>query len=523
MAIARETIDKLKGLSVSSVLEGEGVYLKRVGREFLTYCLWHKDTNPSLTINDSKGFVFCHVCQHHDDAIGFIQKKHGLPFREACERIAAKINIPVIFEDENDESFLRRKQEIEAEYRKAEELQAKYRKALKEYPCSVEFIKSRGIAPETSKFFGLGYNYNESRVTIPISDYKGRIVGFTGRTIERDFKPKYKNTENNLIFNKSNIVFNEFGASDAIREKECCVFVEGHLDVIKLWQSGVKNAVALQGTATPSFEVIKRLMRKTNCFVLCMDSDQGGNLAIGKFLKGVESLALSGELEIKVASLPKGMDPDEFIDGGGNISSVIDQSVSWMDWILDEWLGQVDFNNKSLVQEVETKIKELFSRIGSPALRAHYYDKASIRLAQNKQLLAAEIVKSFYDHGQKQKIERHWQKPSREFTRKLVEKRAVRLYINSPEFRWILKPLMVHLTSPSIKWLWERVCEVEDICEGVSLADTLLALLCVSESQYMQKLRTVVKPLIVIDDNELSVSHIEEIMMSDIFSTDPAV
>ena len=135
---------------------------------------------------------------------------------------------------------------------------------------------------------------------MPISDHLGKHVGFTARTIKQDVKPKYKNTENNSIFVKNEIVFNEYRAAEAIRQKDECVFVEGHLDVVSLWQAGVKNVVALQGTASPSETVLKRLMRKTKRFVLCMDADQGGLKAISKFLDSVKGYTLAGELDVRI-------------------------------------------------------------------------------------------------------------------------------------------------------------------------------------------------------------------------------
>ena len=130
MAVSADTIQKVKALAVSEVLAAEGLLLKRVGREFVTHCLWHKDGNPSLTISDDKGFVFCHVCQHHDDAIGFIQQKFGLNFRESCERIASKNNIYFEVSDENPQALQARNELLQIKYTKAQDLQDLYRDNL---------------------------------------------------------------------------------------------------------------------------------------------------------------------------------------------------------------------------------------------------------------------------------------------------------------------------------------------------------------------------------------------------------
>lgn len=514
MAVSHDTIEAIKGLPLSSVLAAEDVFLRRVGREFVTHCLWHKDSNPSLTVSDDKGFVFCHVCQHHDDAIGFIQQKFGVSFVDSCERIAGKHGISFTTSDENSAALAKRRKELEYLYSTVEKQQQYFREQLGTSLDVIKFIQSRDIKPEVSRFFGFGFNRADKRLTIPIKDYKGQIVGFTARTILPDIKPKYKNTENNDIFHKSDIVFNEYNASSFIREADECIFVEGHLDVVSVWQYGIKNVVALQGTASPSPQVINRLLKKTNRFVLCMDADDGGRKAVSNFLRSVHTFALNGKLGVRIATLPAGMDPDEFIKSGGNLANVISDAPSWLDWILDSWLNELDFSDKLKIQEVEKQIKDLFSQISSPALRAHYYDKASIRLAQNKQAIAAEIAKSFHENDSRELHVSGWKRPDAAFTRKLVEKRILRLYINKPEMRPIIKPLLDMLHFPVMIWLKNRIFEVESIGNGNFTSEVLMAILCVSEQQYPQALRPIVSPNIILYDDDMSVAFMEDVMMA---------
>lgn len=513
MPVSDDTISRIKSLPVSSILESEGVFLRRIGREYTTHCLWHKDKNPSLTISDDKGFVFCHVCQQHNDAIGFIQQKFGIGFRDACERIAEKNNINCVFVEEDSVGYEERKKELAAAFEAVQQTQDGYRENLRSSIEAVNFIRSRNIAPEVSREFELGYDKNENRLTIPIHAHNGKLVGFTARALDNDRKPKYKNTENNAIFNKSEIVFNEYRASAAIREADECIFVEGHIDVISLWQHDLKNVVALQGTASPSDSIVKRLLNKTKRFVLCMDGDAGGKSAVEKFLATVQSLALSGQLDVRIVSLPEGSDPDSYVSEGGDLRSLINNSPSWMDWLLDSWLAGIDFSDKLTVQKIEEQIKALFSRIASPALRAHYYDKASIVLAQNKQSLAAEIAKSFHEHSVVKESTAGWTRPTKPKTRAMIEKRLVRLYIHKPDYRFVLRPLMDMLYMPSMVWLWNRISELEPLLEPNLLRDALSAVLCVSDMNYMHELRPVLSPSIKIDDNELSIAHIEDVMM----------
>ena len=168
MAISSATIEKIKQIPISDVLEGEGVPMKRVGREFVCQCVWHDDTNPSLTISDVKGFVFCDVCRASGDSINYIKEKYGLSFREAVERIASNHSVQVLYVDENSEELAARKKERDDAYESAERLQGKFRNNLKQSTVAKDFIKSRKILPSTSRDFGLGYDASKKRLTIPI-------------------------------------------------------------------------------------------------------------------------------------------------------------------------------------------------------------------------------------------------------------------------------------------------------------------------------------------------------------------
>lgn len=517
MALSDETIQKIKSLNVSSVLEQEGVPFKRVGREFVTQCIWHDDKNPSLTVSDEKGFTFCHVCREGGDVIHYIKRKYGLNFREACERIASHNNIQVIYKDEDPQIAIEKKRQIDEYLKNVKTAHEKHRAALKGSLVAVQFIKERSILPETSRHFELGFDLAENRLVIPIKDYMGRVVGFTKRAIG-DSKPKYKNTENNLIFNKSELVFNEYDAMDHVRSADQCIFVEGHIDVIAMWQIGIRNVVALQGTASPSESIVQRMMRRTNSFVLCMDADEGGEKAIGLFLDSVKNLTLNGKLDVQIASIPQGKDPDEAIKSGVDMHDVINNAEPWMDWILDKWLLKLDFSNSAKVQQVEQEIKKLISSVSSAALRAHYFDKAAIRLAQNKQNIAAEILKNLQSDTSSTPGQRVWRKPEETWTRSSVEKRLLRLYIHRPSLRWMLKPLMDRLLNPDMIWLWNRINELEEVSAVDCTPYSVMAILGAAEPRYLQKLRPLARPTIKIDDSSGVLLHIEDVMTQELSS-----
>lgn len=513
MAIAEESLEQIKALTISSVLEKQGIKLKKVGREFVTQCCWHSDTNPSLTISDVKGFVFCHVCREGGDIIKFVMKKYGLSFRDACEKIAATANIHLKYKEEDPEQAKKRKIKDEKALALVSSKQESFRASLRASDAAIEFIKERAILPETSRFFGLGYDSAQNRVTIPIKDRHGRTVGFTARAIG-DEKPKYKNTSNNDIFVKSDLVFNEFDASDSIREQDCCIFVEGHFDVIQMHQAGLQNCVALQGTASPADQVIERLSRKSRKFVLCMDADAGGVKAVGLFLQKLQHKALKGEIDVKIAVLATGKDPDEAIKLNVDMKQVVANALPWLDWIIDQWLSTLDFTDQAKFQEVEKKMKELISQVSSAALRTHYFDKCAVRLAQNRQNVAAQILKDFLSGNKSENVSTSWHKPEGGWTRREAEKKLVRLYVHHPGLRALLRPMMEHLIVPEMSWLWCRMQELENFCDTTWTAEHLLAILSVAEPVYMQKLRPITRPTISISSSLSVVMHIEDVMFA---------
>lgn len=515
MAISAKTIEQVKSVPVSSVLDAEGVEMKRVGREFVTRCVWHDDTNPSLTIADQKGFVFCHVCRASGDAINFVQQKYGLSFREAVERIARNHSIQTIYVDENSDELKEHRRKQQELLDAAQKKQDQFRVSLKETSKAIDFLKYRKITGLTSREFELGYDKSKNRITVPIHNASGKLVGFTARAIGAE-KPKYLNTENNAIFNKSDIVFNEYRALEHIREAGECVFVEGHFDVISLWQAGIKNTVALQGTASPDQAVINRLMKRTTRFVLCMDGDEGGTKAIGIFLNATKELSLSGKLDVRIATLPTGKDPDDCVKDNIDLRSIIANAVSWMDWILDNWLEDLDFQDTVIINNVEKQIKELFSKISSQSLRTHYFDKAALRLAQNKQNLAVQIAKGFHESQKYYTPSKSWSAPTFLETRRNVEKRLLRLYIHRPSLRDIIKPLTDHLYFAEMKWLWNRIQELEAHTDSGELSWPLMAVLAVAEPQYLQQLRPIAIPTVQIDESPGVIMHIEDTMLKPI-------
>lgn len=520
MSIKESTVDKVRQVPITAVLEAEGIECKRIGREAATLCPWHNDSNPSLTLNDDKNLCFCFVCGGGSDAIAYVQQRFGTSFTEAVERIAEKHNILVEYDNLDPEEALRIAKHRRDALLGLQKQQQSFRESIKSdagLPAR-QWLLSRNIQPATAKYFELGWaqhGYFNSRVTVPIHDHRGTLVGFTGRQIDDQFSDqKYKNSSTSEIFDKGSLIFNEHRAMQEARLAGYLVFVEGHFDVISMWQYGLKNVVATQGTAGPTIQSIKRLMRQCRRFVLCYDGDQGGHKAIEHFVKAAGPLVTSGELTLTVAKMPEGKDPDDCIRQGIDLYGIIESAPQWLDWQLDLWLASVDRSDSHHFSLVEKLVRELVESIKSPALRQYYVDKASKILASDSKA-AAKLAQSWNKALPKLRNSGKWQKPAPDWVRNQVERRVLRSYIHFPEVRPRLRGTMNKLQGPSHLWLWNRIEELEQVAPSFSPA-MVMAIMSVCEPQYTRVLRPLAVPTIELVLNDGILDHAERVLSQNV-------
>jgi DNA primase len=516
MGIKESTIKRIREIPLTEILKAEGIAFKKIGKEAITLCPWHADSNPSLTINDDKGMCFCFACGGGSDAISYVRQKFSIDFSDAVNRIADKHSISVEYDNlDPEEAYrlaLQRKNaldQIKAEH-------STFRDGIKSTGGlqAREWLRFRGIKASTSKEFELGWaqsGYFAGRVTIPIHDHRGNLIGFTGRQIyDSQSSQKYKNSKSSEIFDKSAILFNEHRAVEAARLSGYMVFVEGHFDVISMHQYGIKNVVAIQGTAAPLPQTIKRLSRTCKRFVLCYDGDSGGLKAIEHFVKVAGPMACQGELTLTVAQLPSGKDPDDCIREDTDLHSLIESAPQWLDWQLDCWLANIDRSDTQGFSAIEQAVRNLVESIRSPALRQFYIDKAAKILAAD-QKAAVKLAVNWNKSLPKIRHSGVWQKPSPSWVRNQVEKRVLRYYVHFPNDRARLRPLMDKLQGPSHLWLWNRIVELENYAESVTV-DMLMVFLVICEPQYTRSLRAIISPTIKLQANEGILCHAEQVL-----------
>ena len=337
-------------------------------------------------------------------------------------------------------------------------------------------------------------------------------MGWTGRAT-KDQPGKYKNSADGDLFHKKTLVFNEPRAKEAARLTGSLIFVEGHLDVVSLWQHGVTNVVAMQGTGAPEPFVLERLARSADNFILCFDGDEGGRKAVQQFISAAGPMAQAGKLQINVAQMPAGKDPDEVCRESGvdGFYALVADADPWLDWVIEYWAADLDKNDTKMVTEVEQELRKVIDRLSSAAVRAHYVDKAARVLSQTTKEAQA-VVKS-WGTFEDVKVERAWVVRSEEKCRIATERRLLRIFVHRPHLRDELRPLLAAVSHPPLRWLCDRLGELEEHCATDLTPYSVMAVVAASEPHFLQQLRTVVQPNVTIDDAAEVIQHIKRVVV----------
>jgi DNA primase len=434
---------------------------------------------------------------------------------EASQLAAEILGVNFQVDNEDPEVTRRRAEERRAALRENDKQQDLFKKNWQDPRCArVHSVwTGRGLTKAASREFGIGYassGFFSGRITIPIHNHRGELVGWTGRATKPDQNAKYMNSADSELFQKKLLVFNEHRAVEAAKEAGTLIFVEGHLDVVSMWQAGIKNVVAMQGTGAPDPLVLQRLSRNIKNFILCYDGDAGGQKAVQQFISVGGPMSVKGKLNINVVSLPEGQDPDEVIRSGGDLYSLIASAPSWLDWVIDDWAANLDLDDGAMVTEVEKQLKGLINQLNSSALRTHYIDKAS-RVLSRDQKEAEKLVRSW---GNREFYAEHatWTPRSPQDIRLAAERRMLRIFVHKPEQRDKLRPLLEKVENPALRWLCERLRELEE-CSVVDLTPhSLMAVVAVAEPHFMQQVRTLIRPNVTVDDSEGVLQHLTDIL-----------
>ncbi len=314
--------------------------LELKGKNYFGVCPFHQDHSPSMSVSKEKQMYKCFSCGAAGNVFTFVSNYENITFIEAVVKVAGIIGISV-----GDYTTTKPKEKYEREYNAMDLALKFYQNTLstKDGGAAREYLLKRGLNEEMQKVFDIGLSTTsdklypflkqkgmdekfildlglitqeegsikdtfKDRILFPIHDAKGHVVGFTGRVYKGDYKPKYLNSKENHIFKKGNILFNYHRARDAIRTKKEVVIVEGNMDAIRMYVSGIKNTIALMGVSLTKEQI--DLIRNLHATVILMlDNDEAGRTAT---LTNGEALESAG-INCKVVRLSGEKDPDEYI------------------------------------------------------------------------------------------------------------------------------------------------------------------------------------------------------------------
>ena len=364
MSIPTSFIDQLLDQTDIVDVVSRRIPVNKKGSNFWCQCPFHDDSNPSMAVNQEKQFFYCFVCQESCNAIHFIRRYENLEFVDAIETLASSAGMTVPYENNRLE-----KSKPSGLVEKAVKF---YQANLNEKiaPKAVQYLKDRKITGATAKKFNIGYAQDKwdgllnhlgsdtpskeldesglfskkddrfydrfrGRVIFPIRNIKGDFIAMGGRIIDEG-EPKYLNSPETSFFNKSNELFGLYEVKELEKNIASLIVVEGYMDVIGLYEHGIKNAVATLGTAvTPNH--VSKIMRYTNKIFFAFDGDLAGGKAAWKAVENTFPI-IREDMNVHFVFFEEGHDPDSFINEFGlkAFQKLLDESISLSSYFLSK-------------------------------------------------------------------------------------------------------------------------------------------------------------------------------------------
>jgi DNA primase len=382
--MSSSSVEQIKSkLDIVAVI---GAYMKldKAGANFKGKCPFHNEKTPSFFVSPDRGSYYCFGCQAKGDIFTFVQEFEGLDFVGALKVLAEKAGVELQRFDSAEKSEKEKLLSI------LEQATFFFQKNLSENKTAEEYLLKRGISEETIKTFRIGFAPDEwrslhdflsikkistgemlsvglikkadgaekyydtfrGRIMFPIADSSGRVVGFSGRILVADDKaPKYLNSPETSLFQKSEILFGLDLAKKEIRLKDYSILVEGQMDLVMMHQVGIKNTVASSGTAL-SIEHLTKLRRLSSRIIMAYDGDSAGFSASDRSAK----LALSMGMDLKIAQMPEGLDPADLAkETPEKLREILRNSKHVIEFLTDALL-QKGLDSRKLGKEIQTRV-----------------------------------------------------------------------------------------------------------------------------------------------------------------------
>ena len=422
MKYPKEYLEEIKTrLKVSQVV-GKYVQLKKRGKEFVGLSPFKNEKTPSFTVNDEKGFYHCFSSSEHGNIFDFIMKTQSIGFGEAVKRLAAEAGMQQYrfstFDQKKEKRFQLYKNILNDYKQFASENLIKNKSAL-------EYLEKRDLTKKTLEEFKIGFipdktssyekllkNYSEeeinqtgifyknerlkkyvdrfnSRIIFPVNNLTGDTIAFGGRIINSAKLAKYINSPETEFYKKGKILFNLDKARTSKFKTDEVVIVEGYMDVISLYDKGVKNVISNSGTAITENQ-IQLLWKFFSKPIVCLDGDESGQQATLRIAEKLISL-ISDKNKIFFSVLDNGVDPDDFVKKNGQkaFEEFLQKKEIIQDFIWNKKIQNLDSNDPFMISRFEKEMRNLTYTIKDETLKKHILESFLNRmrlLTPNQQL-----------------------------------------------------------------------------------------------------------------------------------------
>ena len=385
--------------------------LEKKGNDYKGLCPFHNDSNPSLSVSPSKKVFKCFSCNTAGNVIQFVQKYENISFVEAMKKVAQLSGIELNIRENPVVARNRKYYKIMDEVTNAYEF---YLKNTNEGEKALEYLKKRNINEDVINHFHIGLSSHEGnlivktqvetnrilpldlqevgligmnnndkhyydlfrgRIMFPLKDLQGNIVGFSGRIYDMESNSKYMNSQENIIFKKSNILYNYSDAVNIIKQKNHVIVFEGFMDVIAAYKAGVNNTLATMGTALTE-EQIKIILKLTNNVTLCYDGDGPG---IEATKRAIRLFSKYGVI-VKTVMLEEGLDPDDYLNKYGKDATydlLVNKNISSVDYLYNIEKRNLNVNDSTSITSFEKNIYKLVDYFKSNALKNYLFNLMS--------------------------------------------------------------------------------------------------------------------------------------------------
>lgn len=406
-------------------LISEYLPLRKMGRNFTTVCPFHSENSPSFVVSPERQIWHCFGCAKGGDAFTFLMEYENLEFIEALRILAKKAG--VVLKTTGSSFTASKKDGIYSLNNKAAEY---YNYVLTKHSAgkrALEYLtKDRGLTEKLIKTFNIGFapmggedlsryligkkkypnldlveaglsiqkgsrviDFFRNRITFPLIDHRGNIVGFSGRSISsNDFGPKYINTRDTLVYHKGSMFFGMNQAKDEIKKEGYSIVMEGEFDVISAFAEGIKNVVALKGTALTEAQalLLSRFAPKT---ALCLDQDSAGIEAVKRSIPVLEKRGL-----LITVIIPEEKDPDEALKKNPvAFKKALRNQVEVYDFLIDKSIGENDKDSASGKKKITDDVLPLLSSIQNEIVKEHYLKKLSDSIDTSYDSLLRQLEK----------------------------------------------------------------------------------------------------------------------------------